>query len=543
MSAVPDSRHSLYGRLWRAVPRDVGYLGLTAVLVFLAGSAYGIAGSILSSFGDGLTTVVVFAILVLAGLYFAKFFGAFELQRLGWARQPPVRPVVWRERTATNRFVRFLEVAADPHYWLYLIYTVVVFPVLGGLVVGLIGSVIIAGLGGLVAGVALLVAQTRIGSVLWNSLDSRLWFVDNLWVAGVISFIMGAALLALIPFLTRGGVLVMNAVATPLLGGFLSEQLEAEVAGLQVSRSAAVSAEGTALRRLERDIHDGPQQRLIRMQMDLAAASRAAGHDPERSKALIEEALQHSRDALEELRALSRGFAPPLLLDRGLAPALEAVVDRATVPTRFTDELPEGVRIPVEIERNAYFIAAELLTNVGKHAGATRAELLLSAPAVGRDRELHVVVTDDGRGGAAVQAGHGLAGIRERLIGLGGRIELRSPVGGPTHARVRIPVVAPLEEAPPAESVPSQATPASNAAWLPPADAPVPSAMLPAAPAPDAAPDRAASAPAADVTTPQPTLPYPTEELPRDTGTDAAHETPGRASTKSARGPVRRPKP
>jgi hypothetical protein len=547
-STVPDERRSLYGRLWRAVPRDVGYLALTGVLVFLAGSAYGIAGSILSSFGDGLTTVVVFAILVLAGLYFAKFFGAFELQRLGWARQPPVRPVVWRERTATNRFVRFLEVAADPHYWLYLIYTVVVFPVLGGFLVGLIGSIIVAGFAGLIGGITLLVLQTRLGGLLWSSLDANLWFVDNLWVAGVVAVIMGLALLALIPFLTRGGVLVMNAVATPLLGGFLSEQLEAEVAGLQVSRSAAVSAEGTALRRLERDIHDGPQQRLIRMQMDLAAASRAAGHDPERSKALIEEALQHSRDALEELRALSRGFAPPLLLDRGLAPALEAVVDRATVPTRFTNELPDGVVIPVEIERNAYFIAAELLTNVGKHAVATRAELFLSAPAVGADRELQVIVTDDGRGGAAVRAGHGLAGIQERLTGLGGRIELRSPVGGPTHARVRIPVAATVEEEPPAESVPSQAAPASDAAWPPPADAPVPSAADPAAvPAADAAPDAAAdpaASPASDdVTTSQPTLPYPTEELPRDAGSGAADGAPGRASTKSARGPVRRPKP
>ncbi|GAA4266842.1 sensor histidine kinase [Frondihabitans peucedani] len=445
-SPMADEKRSLYGSLWRAFPRDVGYLALTGVLALVAGSLYGTAGSMVSGFGDALGSLVLFAILVLAALYLAKQFGRLEILRLGWAREPAPRPVVWRRLTATNRFVRLLEVAADPHYWLYLLYLAVVFPILGGFVVGLIGSVVFGGMAGIAVGIVLLVARADPGSDLWRALTQQPWFFDNLRLFGAVSVVLGLALLALLPLLTRGGVKLMGAVARPLLGGFRSEQLQAEVAGLEVSRSAAVSAEGTALRRLERDIHDGPQQRLIRIQMDLAAASRAVDTDVVRGKALIEEAIQQSRDALEELRALSRGFAPPLLLDRGLAAALDAVVDRSTVATRFTDELPEGVRIPVEIERNAYFIAAELLTNVAKHSGAGRAELILSAPVLGGSRELVVVVTDDGAGGATVSDGHGLAGIEQRLTGLGGTLELRSPAGGPTHVAVRIPVTPPAGE-------------------------------------------------------------------------------------------------
>jgi signal transduction histidine kinase len=310
------------------------------------------------------------------------------------------------------------------------------------------------------------------------SVDQALFqsLIDSHIGIGVGSFAIGVGLLAVLPWITHGCVWVQNAIARAMLGPFRAEQLAADVAGLRVSRSAAVSAEGTALRRLERDIHDGPQQRLIRIQMDLAAASRASGVDAERSRDLIEEALQQSRDALEELRALSRGFAPPLLLDRGLAAALEAVVDRAGVPTRFSDELPDDVDIPVEIERNAYFIAAELLTNTAKHSGATRAELILSAD----DRDLRVVVSDDGHGGASRKAGHGLEGIEERLRGLDGTITLRSPEGGPTHISVVIPV---FDEAA-----------GESAAGTPPIDG-----------------EALAS------TTPQPTLPYPTEELPRET--------------------------
>ena len=174
-----------------------------------------------------------------------------------------------------------------------------------------------------------------------------------------------------------------------MLSAFRSEELSEQVADLSASRTAAVAAEGTALRRLERDIHDGPQQRLVRMQMDLASADRQLDKDPEAARVLIAEAMQQSKEALEELRALSRGFAPPILLDRGLVAALESLAGAAALPDRSSRTLPDDLELPPELERNAYFIAAEALTNVAKHARATDAGCAL---------ELRRVLDDDAPG-------------------------------------------------------------------------------------------------------------------------------------------------
>ena len=126
-----------------------------------------------------------------------------------------------------------------------------------------------------------------------------------------------------------------------------------------------------SLRRLERDIHDGPQQRLVRMQMDLAAVDRQLAQDPDSAKALVGEAREQASEALDELRALSRGFAPPILQDRGLAAGLESLASRSPVPVIVEVDLADAA-LPAPIERNAYFIAAELLTNAGEARGGDR---------------------------------------------------------------------------------------------------------------------------------------------------------------------------
>jgi signal transduction histidine kinase len=227
-----------------------------------------------------------------------------------------------------------------------------------------------------------------------------------------------------------------------LLGAWRSDALEREVATLSEQRGAAQSAEGHSLRRLERDIHDGPQQRLVRLQMDLAAAERQLDSDPERARGLIEEAMQQSKDALEELRALSRGFAPPILLDRGLVAALQSAAVRSTIPTRIVDELPDGLSLPQEIERNAYFAASEALVNAQKHSGATSITIRVAVRRVPETDQtwLDVVVTDDGHGGAIVADGHGIAGLRERMRGLGGTLEVDSPIEGPTSVAAHLPL-------------------------------------------------------------------------------------------------------
>ena len=148
------------------------------------------------------------------------------------------------------------------------------------------------------------------------------------------------------------------------------------------------------------------------------------------------------------------------LLDRGLVAALESLVDRAVIPTALLNRVPAHVVLPVDIQRNAYFIASELVTNTGKHSSALSADLVLrtrTAPD-GRGTLLELVVTDDGQGGAGLRDGHGLAGVQERLVGLGGFLDISSPAGGPTIVTVSIPLV---DDSPPEVEATGPAAPAA----------------------------------------------------------------------------------
>ena len=173
----------------------------------------------------------------------------------------------------------------------------------------------------------------------------------------------------------RGAALLEALFARGLLSGVneLREQVaEAQAARdtAQAQKAAAVSAEATALRRLERDIHDGPQQRLVRLAMDLGRAEQQFATDPEAARATVAEALSQTRETLDELRALSRGIAPPILVDRGLQAALTALAGRCTVPVDL--DAPPIARLDPAVETTAYFVVAEALTNVAKHSHATR---------------------------------------------------------------------------------------------------------------------------------------------------------------------------
>jgi signal transduction histidine kinase len=197
-----------------------------------------------------------------------------------------------------------------------------------------------------------------------------------------------------------------------------------------------VQAEAQTLRRLERDIHDGPQQRLVRLNMDLEAVARRLDDSPEKARPLVAEALEQSREALDELRALSRGIAPPILADRGLGPALAAAAARCPVEVSLDVALPQGQRLAAAVENTAYFVVTEALTNVAKHAHAALCTVVVTADA---DRVL-VQVRDDGRGGAHLGKGHGLAGLADRLATVEGALDVVSPPGGPTVLTAEIPL-------------------------------------------------------------------------------------------------------
>ncbi|MBX3193517.1 MAG: sensor histidine kinase [Microbacteriaceae bacterium] len=427
----------LYARLWRGVPRELGFL-LPLLPIVIAGTS--ITASVFFT-GVGMIFILVGIFIVLAGLFVGRGFGYVEVLRLRAAGFPRITPPRWDHAARDGGwFAKLIGPVVDGHYWLYLLHTMIVNPIVGTVTWALTITWVSSALGGLTYW--FWQRYIPLGDREWTFWG---WLTGEPWVEvtdaavrtsdSIFFLVVGILFTLTLPFVTRGLTRVHYGIGRGMLSAFASEGLREQVTGLAESRSAAVAAEGTALRRLERDIHDGPQQRLVRLQMDLAAADRKLDDDPDAARTLLKEALDQSREALDELRALSRGFAPPILLDRGLVAALESLAVRSAVPTTVVAELPEGTVLPAELERNAYFIAAEALTNAAKHAEASKATVTVRLA-----DGLELVVTDDGSGGAAEVEGHGIAGLHERVRGLGGTLEITSPAGGPTVVTAHLPL-------------------------------------------------------------------------------------------------------
>ena len=211
-----------------------------------------------------------------------------------------------------------------------------------------------------------------------------------------------------------------------------TEELEHQVRRLAQTRAGAVDAADAERRRLERDLHDGTQQRLVSLAMNLGMA-RVEVTTAEQAKQAIAAAHEEAKAALTELRNLIRGLHPAVLADRGLDAALSGVAARMPVPVRLTVDLPR--RPPPVIEAVAYFVVSEALTNVAKHAQASQAEVFVQRTG---DR-LHVIISDDGVGGADPARGTGLAGLAKRASSVDGTFEIASPPGGPTLITVDLP--------------------------------------------------------------------------------------------------------
>jgi signal transduction histidine kinase len=213
----------------------------------------------------------------------------------------------------------------------------------------------------------------------------------------------------------------------------LGPTLAARVQQLTESRAEVVDAQAAELRRIERDLHDGAQARLVALGMAVGMAEELMRTDPEAAAKLLAEARQDSDKALAELRQLVRGIHPPVLADRGLAGAVQALALAHPLPVEVVDELPGRPLAPVESA--AYFATAETLTNVAKHARARSVAVRMGY----EDSRLVVTVSDDGRGGATMTGVGGLDGIRRRLSAFDGTVGITSPVGGPTVITMEIP--------------------------------------------------------------------------------------------------------
>jgi signal transduction histidine kinase len=254
--------------------------------------------------------------------------------------------------------------------------------------------------------------------------------------AVILRALTGAALLPVAASISQLVMVLHRAVVSGLLCTSESRALRRQVETLKESRSAVLDVEASELRRIERDLHDGAQQRLVMLTLDLGLASERIDTDPEAAKQLIVEGQEQAREALAELRDLVRGMAPSILLDRGLVPALGSIAARGPVPTVVRSELSPDQRLPPAIERAAYFVVAEALANVAKHSGAEQCEVRC-----GLDRaRLIVEVWDDGAGGASVEPGGGLAGLASRVEGVDGTFTVSSPAGGPTLVRAELPL-------------------------------------------------------------------------------------------------------
>ncbi|HEY3478536.1 MAG TPA: sensor domain-containing protein [Streptomyces sp.] len=246
----------------------------------------------------------------------------------------------------------------------------------------------------------------------------------------VLCVVLGAALVMGSPWVIRGLAHVDRLLVSGLLG---PSRLANRVTELESDRGVVVDHAAADLRRIERDLHDGAQARLVALAMDLGLAKEKLLEDPAAGAVMVEEAHGEVKIALQELRDLARGIHPAILTDRGLGPALSALAARCTVPVSVTVDLP--ARPVPAIEGIAYFTVSELLQNISKHSGASRATVDVWRV----ENRLMMHVSDNGRGGVDLTGGSGLAGLAERLDSVDGILAVDSPAGGPTRITTELP--------------------------------------------------------------------------------------------------------
>lgn len=411
---------------FRQLGIDTGYV-LASFPVAIAAFVVVVTGLAL---GAGLLVVWIGVAVLAAALLAARGFAMLERSWLPAVLRRPVPESAYR-RPEGSRVRRLLTPLRDPQTWLDALHAIVRFPfaIFSFVLTVTFWSVALAGI--------------TYGAWDWalpdasRSADNQ----DLLELVGLESTagrrialytVLGIFFALLLPVAVRAVALLQAQVGRGLLTSRAATQAQLDRA--TEGRNAAVAAEAVALRRLERDIHDGPQQRLVRLGMDLSRAQRQLDRDPDAARATLGEAAGLARETLEELRALSRGIAPPVLADRGLAAALAALAARSPVPVELAVDLPAERLAPVT-ENTAYFVVSEALANVAKHSGASSCRVEVTC----REGRLTVLIEDDGTGGAVLAAGHGLSGLTDRLFAVDGELAVDSPRGGPTRLTGTLP--------------------------------------------------------------------------------------------------------
>lgn len=384
------------------------------------------------SAGTGLLVVVVGLPVLVGVVFIARVFADIERFRYpAVLRQPRRRPAYRKAAPGASWWRRLVTPLGDGQSWLDLTHALARFPIAVATFVIVITWWAVA-----IAGTLAIAWDWAVPQGPDNeSLAQLVGLGDSAAARIAFHTAIGLVCLFTLPLIVRGCALLEASLARVMLTGVA--EMRQTITVLTEQKSAAASAEAHALRRLERDIHDGPQQRLIRLAMDLGRARQSSAPGPVRDT--LDEAIAQTQETLDELRALSRGIAPPVLTDRGLPSALAALAIRCTVPVELTVDPELGTpvgRLDPAVETTVYFAVAEALTNVAKHSGATNCWVTVAS---GPSRVATEIV-DDGNGGAHVAKGHGLSGLADRILAGGGTLTVTSPNGGPTMIRAELPV-------------------------------------------------------------------------------------------------------
>ncbi|MBR7835793.1 sensor domain-containing protein, partial [Actinospica durhamensis] len=414
--------------LYGLIGLPLGVLGFSLSVTFIA-------------LGAGLLVTVIGVFVFGFAVVLGRWLGALNRGLLNSLLQERIKPPARFRSRRRGFFGWALARLGDPVGWRGLAYEIVRFPlsVATFVVTVVFWSITLAGLT-YWAWRRFLPEQLgpdgrmHRGASLWNT-QTTAYFLDTtpriLMTVGV-----GVVMLWFAPWIVRGFVLMDRALGRALLGPVSVSQ---RVRDLEASRTDAVSVSNEQLRRIERDLHDGTQARLVALAMNLGQAKEdLASGDPEaaeRAKTLIEGAHQQTKETLTELRDLARGIHPPVL-DNGLEAALASLAARS--PIRVTLAVELGRRPSPVAEAICYFAVAELVTNAIKHSAASGISVRIRQ----RGDELVFAVTDNGRGGALPGAGSGLAGVERRLRTVDGTLEIDSPIGGPTTVTGVLPIEA-----------------------------------------------------------------------------------------------------
>jgi signal transduction histidine kinase len=393
-------------------------LGLFFGVITFTATIVGLALSI------GLLPAFLLGVPVLAGtVYLVHGMAIMERRRAMLLMDADLPARRMHRKPGQSWLRRFFALTVSPEFWKEGCYSLLLLP-----------------LGVISASLALSFWAVAVAGVLLPAYVDQLpggqaitwlhWDKDLEVAAG---FVTGLVFVLLARVLTSGLAAAHVALVSALLTPSQNDALRAQVSQLTETRARVVDAADAERRRIERDLHDGAQQQLVSLAMNLGRAKAKFDSDPEGAKELVAQAHQEAKDSITELRNVVRGVHPAVLTDRGLDAALSALAARSPVPVRLDVDVRE--RPSPTVEAVAYFVVSESLTNISRHSGATRVDVHIE-----RDGDrLLVSVTDDGHGGATESPGGGLAGLRDRVAAVDGTFRLQSSPTGGTTVAVEVP--------------------------------------------------------------------------------------------------------